>query len=260
MTRHAHGPRRHLAALIALGFAAGELAGLPAASAQQGSQPDLAPGPSQRSTPGRPQDPGAKGSDKSLPPKGGKRAENAPPKPIPKSMRPPGGNSIPQGAGERAKLLDELYAHLATAEDETVAGRVAAAIEQIWATTGSDTVSLLMARARRASEEKKPELAIRLLDQAIELAPDYPELFNARAAMHFGQNNLTSSVADLRRVLALEPNHYKAMETLGQIFKDIGQKKAALAMYRKLAEVYPLMPGTKTTLDELEREVNGQAS
>lgn len=192
--------------------------------------------------------------------KNGKSADAVPPKPIPQRVRPPGGSSVPQGGAEKAKLLEQLYAHLATAENETAANRIAAAIEHIWQTSGSDTLNLLMERARRAASEKKPEMALRLMDRAALLAPDYPEVFHQRAALHFAQHNLRASVGDLRRVLALEPNHYKALETLGQIFKEMDQKKAALEFYRKLHLVHPNMSGAKSTLEELEREVMGQES
>ncbi len=193
--------------------------------------------------------------------KDGKSAKAAPePKPIPKSMRKPGATAVPESAGDRAKLLDELYAHLATAEDEAGATRITNAIEHVWMTSGSDTVSLLIERARRALREKKPELATRLLDRAVQMAPDYAEIFNQRAAVHFAGNNMASAVGDLRRVLALDPNHYKALEALGQIFKDLDRKKAALEVYRKLYEVHPHMPGVKSTLEELARDVDGQPS
>lgn len=194
-------------------------------------------------------------------PRDGRSAKAPPePKPIPKSMRKPGASAVPEGAGERAKLLDELYAHLATAEDEGVAKRIATAIEHVWMSTGSDTVSLLMERARRAVRDKNHELAMRLLDRAVALAPDYAELFNQRAAVHFLRNNTQLALGDLRRVLALDPNHYKALEALGQIFKEMDRKKAALEVYRKLYEVHPHMSGVKSTLEELTREVDGQPS
>ena len=193
------------------------------------------------------------------PRKDGKSAKAPPePKPIPKSMRRPGATAVPESAAERAKLLDELYAHLATAEDEGVATRITNAIEHIWLTSGSDTVGLLMERARRAMGQKQPELATRILDRAVQLAPDYPEVFNRRAAVHFARNNLQQAVGDLRRVLALDPNHYKALEALGQIFKEMENKKAALEVYRKLFEVHPNMSGLKSTFEELQREVEGQ--
>lgn len=263
--RRIYRPLRAPAALLAIAAALPLTMPLPS-QAQRAPDLDLGgpPETGQRSPPQRQQrEPRANERDPLGPPSGNrpgnkKGAEAAPPKPIPKSMRPPGGSSVPQGGGERAKLLDELYANLATAEDETVAGRIAAAIEHVWMASGSDTVNLLMERARRASGEKKPELAIRLMDRAAQLAPDFPEVFNTRGAIHFSQNNLGSAVGDLRRVLALEPNHYKALETLAQIFKEMGSKKAAVEMYRKLYQIHPLMAGAKSALDELEREVNGQ--
>lgn len=197
-------------------------------------------------------------TDKDVP-RDGKSAKAPPePKPIPKSMRKPGASAVPEGAGERAKLLDELYAHLATAEDEAVAKRITTAIEHVWMTTGSDTVSLLMERSRRAVRDKNPELAMRLLDRAVALAPDYPELFNQRAAVHFLRNNTRLALGDLRRAIALDPNHYKALEALGQLFKEMDRKKAALEVYRKLYEIHPHMSGVKSTLEELTRDVEGQ--
>lgn len=252
--------RSFLAAMLTV--SAGLFIEVQCALAQQGQgrswdDNQLRPSPPRTERPPENADP--KGGD--LPRrKDGKAAEAAPPKPIPKSIRPPGGTSVPEGGGGRAKLLDELYAHLATAETEAVAQRIAAAIEHVWMTSGSDTINLLSERARRAVAEKNPELALRLLDRAALLAPDYPETFNRRAAVHFAQGNMQASLGDLRRVLALEPNHYKALATLGQIFKDLDRKKAALEVYRRLYQVYPLMSGVKSALDELEREVIGQDS
>lgn len=233
------------------------------ASAQQGRGWDPAPFQSQepkepRRTPRTEQEPKREPAPKDR--KSGKSAEAAPPKPIPKSIRPPGGSAVPQSGVERAQLLKELYAHLATAADEQAGEKIATAIEHIWGSMGGDTVNLLMERAQRAVADKKPELALRLLDRAAQIAPDFPEVFNRRAAVHFSENNITSSVGDLRRVLALEPNHYRALEALGQIFKEIGRKKAALEVYRKLYEVHPQMQGVKSTYEELEREVAGQES
>lgn len=261
ISRPLRAPAALLAVMIALPLAL-PANGQRAPEADRGVQPETG----QRSPPQRsPREPRANerdpfGVQPGNRPSTKKGAEAPPPKPIPKSMRPPGGSSVPQGGGERAKLLDELYANLATAENEAVAGRITAAIEHVWQVSGSDTVNLLMERARRASAEKKPALALRLMDRAVQLAPDFPEVFNTRGAIHFSQNNLGSAVGDLRRVLALEPNHYKALETLAQIFKEMGRKKAALEMYRKLQLIHPMMAGTKSALDELEREVDGQES
>src|SRR3954447_7681175 len=105
--------------------------------------------------------------------------------PVPR--RAPGG-SIPENPAKRALLLEDLYAHLATAADEESAERISQAVERIWLTSGSDTVNILMERALRAANAKQSELALKLLDAVVELAPDYPEGWNRRAYVYYTEN------------------------------------------------------------------------
>ena len=182
-----------------------------------------------------------------------------PPKPIPARIARPGSRGVPESGAERVKLLTELHAHLATAADEVSANRVAAAIEHVWRSASSDTVNLLMERAQRATTEKNYETAVRLLDRAAQLAPDNAEVFRVRAAVNYARDDMGACIADLRRTMALEPNHFKALEMLGSIFKELGRKTAALAFYRKLYEIHPQMSGVKSAFEELDREVMGQA-
>ncbi|MGE0629396.1 MAG: tetratricopeptide repeat protein [Hyphomicrobiaceae bacterium] len=181
------------------------------------------------------------------------------PQPIPKSLRRPGGSSIPEGGSRRAALLRELYAHLATTSDETVAQRTANAIQQVWKSGASDTVTLLVARAAKAIDDDK-KLAFELLGRAIDVQPDYTEVFYNRAMLNYADGNLIAAAGDLRRVLALDENHFKALESLGQIFKETSRKKAALEVFRQLYLVYPLHSGAKGAVEELSREVEGQPS
>lgn len=167
-------------------------------------------------------------------------------------------SALPQTAAEKAKLLGDLYAQLATADDEEAAKKFSGMIERLWAHSGSDTVNLLLERAGGAMREKRAGLAEKLFDFAVSLAPDYPEAFNQRAYFHYSQNNFDGAVGDLRRVIALDPNHYKALEGLAQIFRDTGNKKAAFGVMKQLIEVHPFASGAKNAFDELKREVEGQ--
>ncbi|MFM9942711.1 MAG: tetratricopeptide repeat protein [Hyphomicrobiaceae bacterium] len=167
-------------------------------------------------------------------------------------------NRLPQTAQEKAKALSDLYALLQTAEDEAAAKKVADQIERMWAHSGSDTINLLLQRSSKAIHDKKKELAQKLLDSAVELAPDQPEVFNQRAFFHFTENNYEAAVGDLRRVLAIDPNHYKALEGLAQIWRETGNKKGAYKVMQQLLEVHPHAPGAKQIHDELKKEVDGQ--
>ena len=63
-----------------------------------------------------------------------------------------------EDAAERDKALSDLYALLATAEDENAAKAIAEGIERIWLHSGSPTVDLLLGRAMKAGrrEENRP--------------------------------------------------------------------------------------------------------
>ena len=168
------------------------------------------------------------------------------------------GAPLPKTPVEREKTLSDLYALLATAEDENSAKAVAEAIERVWQHSGSPTIDLLMERAMQAVAEEKLDLAIKLLDHVVALAPDFTEGWNRRAYAYFVKNDVDHALGDLRRALALDPNHFKALEGLAQIMREIGEKKAALKAYRQLLSVHPYWPGAQQAIEELERDVDGQ--
>ena len=215
--------------------------------------------PKEAPRPGEPGQPGSKPpvvdkGDKAE--KGDEKADATPPGEAAK--RKSSLDRMPQTAEEKARALADLYAHLATADDEAQAKRYADRIERIWLVSGSDTVNLLMQRAAKAIEEKRPEQARKFLDLVIELAPDFAEGFNRRAYLHFTENDYQAAVGDLRRVLALDPNHFKALEGLARIWSETGDKKGAFRVMKQLMDVHPHAPGAKATFDELKREVDGQ--
>ena len=186
--------------------------------------------------------------------------EPMPSKPAPQGLAGPGvaNAPLPGTAAERIKLLANLYAYLATAEDEKQAQPIAQAIERLWLFAGSDTIQLLMDRAAKAIAVKDLDLAVRLLDAVVDLAPDYAEGWNRRAYAHYLNNDIERMVGDLRRCLALEPNHFRALEGLAQVMRETGQKKAALKAYERLLEIHPTAPGVSDAVKELSKDVDGQ--
>ncbi len=223
--------------------------------------PKRTPMPGEGSSKGRPPGPESKKDEKSPPGTQGNSApQTKPGQAQGKTKQVPAIAVIqPRTPAEREKALNDLYAILATAENEAAAKTVATNIERLWLNSGSDTVSLLMERAATAVQQKKPELALKVLDEVVALAPDYAEGWNRRAYVHFTQNQVQQALGDIRRVLALDPNHFKALDGLVHVLKEIGQKKGALAAVKKLLEVHPYWEGAQAIHDELAREVEGQA-
>jgi tetratricopeptide (TPR) repeat protein len=211
--------------------------------------------PAPEKQPARP--PAAKPKDKAPDPGAKSQPSEAETKAKPK--RPQLGKVIPESSGDRARLLDDLYAHLATAADESAARPYIEAIERTWLTSGSDTIAALMERAMQASHHQRNDLALQLLSAVVDLSPDYAEGWNRRAYVFYMEGDYERALGDLRRVLALDPNHYKALDGLGQIMRQLDRKPQALAAYEKLLAVHPFWPNIQTVVDELRREVEGRS-
>jgi tetratricopeptide (TPR) repeat protein len=167
-------------------------------------------------------------------------------------------DGIPEHADKRAILRDDLYALLASAADEKEAKKVAAQIQRVWLTSGSDTISVLMRRATAALKGKNEKLALRLLDSIVDLAPDYAEAWNRRAFVHYSSKNFRAAVGDLRRTLALDKNHFKALDGLASIFQQIGDDDKALQIYQQLRDVHPFWPGLDKEYEKLKDKVRGR--
>ena len=103
------------------------------------------------------------------------------------------------------------------APDEESAKAVEARIWALWASTPSDTASLLMLRAKTAMDGKDYDVAQKLLDAVIRLRPEYIEAWNRRATLFYLQNDYTHSMEDIRQVLIREPRHFGALAGMGMI-------------------------------------------
>lgn len=188
-----------------------------------------------------------------------KEAAPAPQAPDPNAL---GSAQEKQKAAEAPKdkeaLLAELYAHLAKASDAEQAAEISKTIEGLWLHSGSDTIGVLMRRGIKAVNEQHNDLALKMFDAVVELAPDYAEGWSRRAFVYYLQNDTEHAAGDLRRALALDPNHYKALDGLARILRDSGQKKSALRAYQELLRINPYADGAKQAERELSVEVEGQ--
>ena len=167
-------------------------------------------------------------------------------------------DGYPKNAVKRAKVRDNLYALLATAAEKKEADKVLAALNRLYLTSGSPTIDLLMKRGIKSITGKKLEGSLKYLDAVIDLAPDYAEGWNRRAYVYYRKNQFRRAAGDLRRVLALDPNHFRALEGLGSILRDIGDEKGALEVFEKLVGIHPFWKGTDSVYKELKKKVEGR--
>ena len=158
----------------------------------------------------------------------------------------------------RIELLNSLYDQLKAAESDASSELIVSAIEKVWSQSGSDMANLLMERAGVAIKARNYELATSLLTALTEVEPRYAEGWNQLATIYFLREDYENAMHQLKRVLALESHHFKAIEGLSIILRETGRKKAALKATRQVLTIYPHLKSAKQAEEELAREVEGQ--
>jgi len=161
-------------------------------------------------------------------------------------------------APDRDVLLDTLYQRLQQAETPERAKAIAQSIERVWRSSGSPSIDLLLVRAMSLISAEEHNLALALLDSVVTSAPDFAEGWSQRAMVHFQKRDFRAALRDLRRVLAIEPKHYRAMQGIALILNEFGEKERALKAYRRVLDVYPLKQEAREAVEELRRDVEGQ--
>jgi tetratricopeptide (TPR) repeat protein len=106
-------------------------------------------------------------------------------------------------------------------------------------------------------QAQKYQDALAVLDVIVAKKPDFAEGWNKRATVLYIIGDLDGSMADIGKVLALEPRHFGAISGIGLIQAAKGNKAAALEAYRKVIEIYPLSQGAIQSIESLEKEVEG---
>lgn len=85
-------------------------------------------------------------------------------------------------------------------------------------------------------KNKKPELAIKSFNQALELY-QYNKAYTGRASAYYMINDMPKAMNDANFVLAKEPNNPKAHFVLGNCYNDLNKLDEAMIAYNKCIEL-----------------------
>lgn len=179
----------------------------------------------------------------------------APPPPLPKAAPPSADGqqpARPRLPRDKRSQLEGLFAALKVAPDERSAKMIADRLDQIFTESGSPSVDLLMVRANAALEARDYDLALKMLDQVIEIEPDYIGALSRRATILYMRDDYGAALVDMREVLLREPRHYAMLYGLALIFREFGDDKRALDAVRKARAVNPRLDGA----DDMERQLS----
>jgi tetratricopeptide (TPR) repeat protein len=161
----------------------------------------------------------------------------------------------PPDAAARARQLDALFARLKATRDEGEGAQVVSEIWKLWQSSGKPELDARMEQAIRLMAHGLHQVAIGVLDDLIARAPDWAEAFNKRATVWFLIDEDTRSLADIERVLALEPRHFGALAGRGLIYMRQDKDREALAAFRQAQAINPFLPERNGPIPELEKKL-----
>lgn len=159
-------------------------------------------------------------------------------------------------AQDSAKL-DGLFDRLKTAGEEE-AGRIEREIWIEWSKSGSPALDLLLQRGSDALALGDSMLAVEHFTALIDQAPEFAEGWNARATAYYQAGEFGPSVADIAKVLELNPRHFGALSGLAAILEEAGKPERALEVYKAALAIHPHLAGAAEAVERLETLEKGQ--
>lgn len=162
------------------------------------------------------------------------------------------GAAEPQGRAER---LEALFARLSSTNDAVEGDTIVEEIWRLWLISGRPEIDAIMQNALVLVEAGRPQAAMPLLDSIVERAPEWAEGWNKRATVLYLLDEYDRSLADIDKVLALEPRHFGALAGRGLIHIAQENYRAALDDYRRARAVNPFLQGAAQMIPTLERRI-----
>lgn len=150
--------------------------------------------------------------------------------------------------------LDQLFAAL-TRADDTNWEAIENDIRTEWARSGSPAMDLLLRRGQAALEHDDLAAALDHLTALTDHAPEFAEGWNLRATALFAAGMYGPALADLQKVLALEPRHFVALSGVAILLEDLDQPEKALAAYGQALAIHPHMPHVKEAFTRLNTQL-----
>lgn len=153
----------------------------------------------------------------------------------------------------RDAVLHEAFAQLRQTASSIEADRLDRLIWQRWGDAGDRTARRALAEASKLVALGEVAPALDLVDRAIALDPSFAEAWNRRATILFMTGRHDRSIADIERVLVLEPRHYGALAGLGQILLQADEPKGALIAFEAALAINPHLDSIRRLIRKLRR-------
>ncbi|HWA81530.1 MAG TPA: hypothetical protein VG848_14635 [Acetobacteraceae bacterium] len=155
--------------------------------------------------------------------------------------------------------LAGMLAALKAAPDARAAGALEQRIAAAWLDQATPAVRLLLESGSAALDAHSLSEAESDFDAATTLQPDLADGWSLSALARFHAGDNEGAISDIAHALAIDPNHFTALETLSFVAEADGDWQGALAAWQKVLDIDPQIAGGADRLKTLERHALGQS-
>jgi tetratricopeptide (TPR) repeat protein len=152
-----------------------------------------------------------------------------------------------------AEKLDQLFGTLHRTTSTAEAQMAENKIRAIWSHDNSDEAVERLAKASFAMQVGEFEAAENLLNKLVQDHPEFMEAWNRRATLYYMEGKMKLSLADIDKVLTLEPRHFGALSGKGAVLRSMGKNADAMAAMKEAVAIDPFLPGLKDAIQEFEK-------
>ena len=157
------------------------------------------------------------------------------------------------GQNDYAQRLDKLFAALHNAPDDAAAKLAEIQIWAIWANGDTPDAVSLLAEASGAMNAGAFDMAEQKLIALVQTHPNFAEGWNRRATLYFMQGRYDESLADIAKVLELEPRHFGALSGKGMVLRAQNKPAEALKAMKDALAINPNLSGLKDSVEQMEK-------
>ena len=136
---------------------------------------------------------------------------------------------------------EKLFAALAVAANASEARVLVSRIWSLWFRAPNTEAARAMEEALTHRQARDYVRCVEVLDSLIETEPGWAEAWNQRATIRYLLRDLDGSLADIDRVLEIEPKHFGALSGQAMILMHQGKMEAGQLVLRKAVEIDPFL-------------------
>lgn len=158
---------------------------------------------------------------------------------------------------ERTARLEDMFERLALAESEESGNLIAEEVWAVWLDSGSASVNLVLRRGAEAQARNDNALARVMYDHVTQLQSDYAEGWARSSRLALEERDFARAVGEAVRTLTIEPRHFYALWTLGNVLERLGRSDEALDAYREANRLHPTLKTVADRVAALELQLGG---